>query len=88
MSAIRNEQEQKLLELNSPPVALNRQPQVVHGRPFHAAEPAAVQQVDDDGYRSQERTPDQKRAQEGKHGQDRVPWRTAARPDSCRACRK
>ena len=62
------EQEQQLLDLDPPPVALDGQLQVAHRRPLHPAEPAAVQQVDDDGDGAQQRPPDQQWAQEAEHG--------------------
>ena len=74
--AIRSSKQQELLDLDPPPVALDRQLQVVHRRPFHPAEPSAVQQVDDEGDGAEQRPPDQEWAQESHHW-DRVPWRTA-----------
>ena len=53
------QQQEQLFELDPTSVALDRQLQVTHRRPFHPAEPSAVQQVNDERDRAEKRTPEQ-----------------------------
>ena len=62
------EEQQHLLELDPPPVALDRHPEVAHRGPLDPAEPAAVEQVDDDRDQAEGHPPEQHRVEELEHG--------------------